>query len=86
MELQGRDWKPSLLLIVALEVTSTFLCNLQPVFPSTGCEHGSEVSGRALPKLNAGPILNCIIILIVLFLSLLLGGSFVAFSCDEVGG
>lgn len=45
-----------------------------------------RVSGRALPKLNTGPILNCIIILVVLFLSLLLGGSFVAFSCDEVGG
>ena len=45
-----------------------------------------RVLGRVLSKLNAGPILNCIIILIVLVLSLLLIGSFVAFSCDEVGG
>lgn len=63
---------------------SSVICNL--------FSHPQAVSmavrglGRALPKPNAGPILNCIIILIVLFLSLLLVGSFVAFSCDEVGG
>lgn len=86
----GHDWEPGLLSCAGPSVYWKTVDTLSA--SSNWCPHAQFVkpalreSARPLPKLSMGLMACRIVILIVLFLSPLLLVSFVASSCDEMGG